>query len=211
LTEPPRGIVRIVHYTKLLLPCICLRYIRRQVVSVFNEMLIVYRRRSALIVKGEPNVSGSDQHTKFAAILFLPSNAPLRNELIGLCSENPLALHRLWKLQKDFSSPQSLKVALEEHERRVGWQLHRIYRARNSLVHSGTKPTYLDSLVLNLDEYYRACLGTLVNRASREEHESDVDQLIAEIGIEYKIYMTSMENLRREPELSRETFIRAVT
>jgi hypothetical protein len=174
-------------------------------------MLIIYRRRFALIVKGEPTVSGNDQHTKFAAILLLPSNASLQNELIGLCSENPLALHRLWKLQKDFSSPQSLKVALEEHERRVGWQLHRIYRARNSLVHSGTKASYLDSLVLNLDEYYRACLGTLVNRASREEHESDVDQLIAEIGIEYKIYMTSMENLRREPELSQETFIRAVT
>jgi hypothetical protein len=208
LTEPPAGVVRIVHYTKLLLPCICLRYIRRQAIAIFNEMLIVYRKRFARIVNSEPNFS--DQHTKFAAILLLSSNSPLRDQLVGLCSENPLALHRLWKLQRDFSSPQPLKVALEEHERRVGWQLHRIYRARNSLVHSGTKPSYLDSLVLNLDEYYRACLGTLVNRASREEDDSDIDQLTAEIGIEYKIYMTSMGNLRREVELSPEIFIRAI-
>lgn len=211
LSEPPRDTVRILHYVKLLVPCICLRYIRRQFVAVFNGMLVNYRKKFTTIVSAVPDVQGTDQHTKFAAILCLPNNEPKRQQLLSICSDNPLARHRLWKLHRDYSSPQAIKAALDGHEKRVAWQLHRIYRARNNLVHAGRRPNYLDSLVLNLDEFYRACLGTLVNRASREQVETDIDQLVAEIGIEYNIYTTYMDSERREEVLSINTFLRAIT
>jgi hypothetical protein len=210
LTEPARGVVRITHYSKLLVPCICLRYIRRQIIAVFNEMLVNYRKRFTEIVSSEPEIDGHDQHTKFAAILLREPNEALRVALINLCNENPLALHRLWKLRRDFSSPRLLKKTLTEHEDRVGWQLHRIYGARNNLVHAGKQPKYLDSLILNLDEFFRACLGTLVNRASRDEQDPNLDQLIAEIGIEYRIQMGYWTTLQKDQELSLPSVIKAV-
>jgi len=103
-----------------------------------------------------------------------------------------------------------MKDALAGHEERVTWQLHRIYRARNNLVHAGRRPSFLDSLVLNLEEYYLACFGTLINRASRQEEEADIDQLIAEIGIKYSIYSRYLGGLRKEQALSKEAFLRAV-
>jgi hypothetical protein len=210
LTEPPPDMARINHYVDLLLPCICLRYVRRQAVAVFDEMMIIYRRRFSLIVSEEKIFPGTDQHTKFAAILLLPDNDDLCKRLLGICSDNPLVRHRLWKLRRDYSTPKAIKESLESHQQRVNWQLRRIYRARNDLVHAGKRPSYLDSIVLNLDEFYRACFGTLVNRANREQEASGIDQLVAEIGIEYKIYLTNMASLRNTNALTTETFRRAV-
>jgi hypothetical protein len=71
LSEPPRNTVRIVHYADLLSPCICLRYIRRQIVAVYNEMLVIYKGRFRRSVAEELSGLETDQHTKFAAILLL--------------------------------------------------------------------------------------------------------------------------------------------
>ncbi len=152
----------------------------------------------------------TDQHTKFAAILFLPDNEDLRMQLLSICSNNPLAQHRLWKLHRDYSSPRAIIDAVKGHMQRVEWQLHRIYRARNNLVHSGRNPSYLDSLVLNLDEYYRSCFGTIVNRANREDAVSGIDQLVAEIGIEYDIYLRYMASQQKERALSGDAFLRII-
>lgn len=210
VSDPPRDTARINHYTKLLLPCICLRYIRRQTVAVYNEMLVSYRKKFTSIIRAETTIGNTDQHTKFAAILFLPNNAALRDQLVEICVNNPLARHRLWKLVRDYSTPKDIKATLDAHEQRVNWQMRRIYRGRNNLVHTGRAPSYLDSLVINLDEYYRASLGTLVNRASRDGDESDIDQLIAEIGIEYKIYLRYFDSKKMQTTLSNEAFLRAI-
>ena len=101
---------------------------------------------------------------------------------------NPLARHRLFKLEKDFASPKGIIAALAGHDDRVRWQLHRIYRARNNLVHSGRQPSYLDSLVVNLDDFFRTSIGTIVNWAAKDSAPTVVDQAVAEIGFEYRMF-----------------------
>ncbi|TWB70803.1 hypothetical protein FBZ87_107187 [Nitrospirillum amazonense] len=208
LSEPERETARIVHYARLLIPCICLKYIRRQTIAVFDEMLVSYRRKFSGIVSGEPFVSGTDQHTKFAAILYLPANANLRQDLCDLCAENPLALHRLWKLHHEYGTPKSVSVHLDAHQKRVEWQLHRIYRARNNLVHAGRVPSFLDSLILNAFEYYRAAVATIVAHARKDESQSDIDQVVSELGVEYKVYMNFANNIRKNNVLSLEDVLR---
>ncbi len=75
-----------------------------------------------------------------------------------------------------------------DHADRVRWQIHRVYRARNQLVHAGRTPSYLESVILNLAEYYRSSIATIVNRAKQEDGKSDIDQIVAEIGIKYGIF-----------------------
>jgi hypothetical protein len=186
LSEPTGSTARIVHYVNVLEPLICLRYVRRQFVAVYESMLVAYRKQFKAITASETVMGEIDQHTRFAAIICLPQNEPLREQLLRLSADNPLALHRLFKLHKDFALPKGVIAALDGHEQRVKWQLHRIYRARNNLVHSGRSPSYLDSLVVNLDEFYRAALGTIVNWAGREKERSQIDQCVAEIGLEFR-------------------------
>lgn len=188
LSEPPRGTPRILHYVHQLVPCICLRHVRRQFVAVFEEMLVSYRSRFTKILRQEPNSDSQDPHTNFAAVICLEENKMLQDELCNLCGDNPLALHRLFKLHRDYGSSDEAASAIIGHQRRVEWQAHRIYRARNQLVHSGRVPSYLESLILNLAEYYRGSVATIVNRARKDAGRSSIDQVVAEIGIEYGIF-----------------------
>src|SRR5262249_20877998 len=140
LSEPPRDVARISHYCRMLIPCASLRHVRRQMVAAYDEMLVSYRRRFSEIVNSEPNDFGNS-HTNFAALLCLEENEPLRKRLMTLCKDNPLALHRMWKLRTDYKEPKSALRAISGHEKRVEWQICRIYRARNFLVHTGRIPT----------------------------------------------------------------------
>jgi hypothetical protein len=140
----------------------------------------------------------------------LSENVQLRSRLMTLCTDNPLALHRLWKLQRDYSTPKGICVAIDDHAKRVEWQLHRIYRARNNLVHAGKRPSFLDSLIVNMDEFFAASLGTIINAASRETGRSDIDDLIAQIGIEFRIYRQFVA-AQKGPTLSPETLLRIVS
>lgn len=215
LSDPMKGSTRIAHYSKLLIPCICLRHIRRQFVAVFEEMLISYRRSFSEILKKEQFASQNDFHTNFAAVLCLSENAHLQEELTRLCSTNPLALHRLWKMQRDYSSCANVLKAMRGHEDRVGWQVSRIYRARNHLVHAGQVPSYLDSLIMNMAEYYRAAIATIVNRSKLERsgedlEPSDIDQIVAEIGVQYKVYKQYFEKLSKETPLQRSDLLELI-
>lgn len=193
LLSEPRDQPRIVHYAGLITPCITLRHTRRQVTYLFDRLLVTYKHKFRKIL--EPLANGSPPITarNFASMMFLPEHAASRQALCEILSENPLALHRVWKLHHDYRDIKSAETTVRDHYNRVSWQLHRIYRARNQLVHSGKMPSYLESVILNLAEYYRSSIATLINRAKTEHYRSDIDQIVAEIGIQYGIVTSKLQ------------------
>lgn len=48
---------------RALLPCVCIRYIRRQLIAVYDEMLINYRRKFIDILHKETEIGASNSHT----------------------------------------------------------------------------------------------------------------------------------------------------
>jgi hypothetical protein len=186
------------------------RHVRRQFVAVFDEMVVFYRRSFLNIVSGEKAAADHDHHTNFAAIMCLEENKSYQKQLCDLCSDNPLALHRLWKLYRDYGPHKNVLDAINGHERRVSWQLFRIYRARNNLVHAGRTPSYLDSLILNLAEYFRGAIAIIVHRANREDSESNLDQIVADIAIEHAIFRRYFEEGKAKKKLAREDLLRLV-
>jgi hypothetical protein len=191
LSEPPNGMPRILHYTKLLTPCICLRYIKLQIIDTYEKLYKHYGRKFYSIVLEEEHKV--DMHLKFSLIILLPENVHLVHKLMKLLENNPLAMHRLWTLNQNYS-PKRLHSNLKAHEKRVEWQIQRIYRARNGLVHAGKVPTYLESIILNAEEYYQHLVTTLVSRAKKEHSCSNIDQLVCDIDIEYLTYREELNN-----------------
>jgi hypothetical protein len=84
------------------------------------------------------------------------------SKLFALCSKNPLLIFRLNQMREKINDPGNLKNAIEAHRRGVGWQLSRIYRARNSLVHRGTLPPRAEILVQHLHTYVSMTLHYLI-------------------------------------------------
>jgi hypothetical protein len=188
LLSEPRDEARIVHYASLIVPCIVSRHTMRQVSAIYEELLIGHRRRFDRLIRAMPNLSNVPRYRAFADLMFLPEHAARRTQLTEALSANPLALHRVWKLQNDYKDLKSASRTIADHADRVRWQIHRIYRARNQLVHAGRMPSYLESVILNLAEYYRSSIATIVRRAKQDHGESDIDQTVAEIGINYNIF-----------------------
>jgi hypothetical protein len=192
LLSEPREDPRIVHYAALVAPCIALRHTRRQVTAIYDELLVSYRRRFKQLVWRTGAPKSLHAAFAFAQMMFLPEHADLRTDLCNLLSDNPLALHRVWKLHHDYNDVKCANSTIKDHFNRVNWQVHRIYRARNQLVHAGRMPSYLESLILNLAEYFRSSVTTIIGLARANDQPSDIDQIVAEIGIRYEIMRTKL-------------------
>ncbi len=188
LLSEPRDQARIVHYASLIAPCITLRHTRRQMFAVYDELLIGYRLKFRQLMRSIPNYKTTLEQHAFAEMLLLPEHKQRRESLLQLLTNNPLALHRVFKIHKDYCDTKCASRTISDHADRVAWQIHRVYRARNQLVHSGRLPSYLESVILNLAEYYRSAIATIVDHAKREDESSDIDQVVAEIGIRYGIF-----------------------
>lgn len=195
ISSPLHGETRITYYIKNLKPLICLRHPRRKVVYVYDQLGEHYGRSFHKIVNEDNILEDADQHTKFAGILFLAANEVLRRKLLSLCAQNPLAMHRLFMLHRDYSSTKKLYSLSVDHAQRIEWQIHRIYRARNQLVHNGKMPRYVESLIINMDEYFRYAIGTIINKSDKIGGRNNIDQMVFEISADYNNKMKSLEKI----------------
>ena len=192
LSEPDDG-PRIVHYADLIVPCIAIRHIRRQLLWIYRQLLIGYRSKFKDLLRSIPDYKELAVEQAFAELMFIPENEDLRTKLLGILTANPLALQRVYKFHHDYKTTKSAGLAISDHFDRVKWQIHRIYRARNQLVHAGRAPSYLESIILNQAEYYQSTITAIVSRAKRERHRADIDQIVAEIGIQHGIYQRTFQ------------------
>ena len=184
LVEPPDGRARIEHFADLIVPCICNRHLHRRSIYIFEQMKIMYGSAFLKIVTKEPDWGVEHEHFKFTRLFMFEKNHSLRQQLCNLARDNPLALHRMYQFYNDVKNPMNIHSSLLSHEKRVRWQIGRIYRVRNSLVHKIDRPGYLDSVVLNMFEYYIRLLACIVRTASKYQGQSDLDQTVSGIFLD---------------------------
>ena len=202
LSEPTRATSRISHYERLLVPCICRGYVRRNIHALFLDLNRIVENELFKILQCEE--LGNNHEEKLAAILVLQGRQNLRIDLLNLCNEYPLALHRIWELNKKLSSPNTLRTFLGNHARLVSWQIHRIYRARNNLVHTGLTLPFLDTLIMNLDEYYRVALDSILEVGGADDKVSSIDQVVSDIGVEFELSLSALGVEDKKGEYSSE-------
>lgn len=95
--------------------------------------------------------------------LTSPNRHPNIMELLRF-ADHPLLRFRIYTTWERFHDPKTLLARLEASRQRLQWQLARIYRARNLLVHEGEEVDFIDPLLDNLQNY----LSMLVQRILHE-------------------------------------------
>jgi hypothetical protein len=126
---------------------------------------------------------GSNAIEKCAALVSLKENEDNLKKAFGMLDKNPLLRYRLYWLYQNSSNPESILHALQRHERRVGWQLERIYRARNMIVHSGENPPKIESLIENIHSYFDAALNVLYSTSFENRYFSELAEMFLHIEI----------------------------
>ena len=76
-----------------------------------------------------------------------------RATFLSTCADFPLLKERIEYYSNTLSTPAQVYTFVEKHAERVRWQIMRIYRNRNLIVHNGNSMPYLGLLIENLHSY----------------------------------------------------------
>ncbi|KAA1258367.1 hypothetical protein LF1_08860 [Rubripirellula obstinata] len=82
-------------------------------------------------------------------------------------ADHPLLRFRLYDTWKIFHDPKQLRSRLETSKQRLEWQVARIYRARNLLVHEGREVPHIVPLLDNLQNYLSMLVQRLIHETKR--------------------------------------------
>lgn len=199
MSEPDAADVRILHFVKHLVPCVAIKYHRRVFAAVHGELHRAHRAELKAILWSDSLSGKGRPYDRFAKVIVDPQHETEKQKLFSMCSDNPIALHRLFRLHKYYGTPKDSLATIKDHSSRVRWQLHRIYRVRNSLVHAGNAPGYLDTLVTNALDYFRSCLTNLTLVAARHAEPADLDLTVSELSLEWSLLIKRLTDHGGKP------------
>ena len=104
---------------------------------------------------------GNDTTEKFVALLILDEYEPQKQSLLHQLDNYPVLQYRLNTYYNKLSSRSEIKKLLVNHRKKIEWQIMRIYRNRNLIVHDGTHFPYIDIIVQNLHFYVDTLIDTI--------------------------------------------------
>lgn len=131
---------------------------------------------------------GSNYLEKLSSLIVLDELKTERHNLYNLLENNPLLKFKIYNYHKKFSKIKSIEELYKRHKKLVEWQIKRMYRARNLIVHAGVVPPYSEILVEHSHTYLDKLLNT-INNLSIEQKINSIEQAIKEIEIlEYSFF-----------------------
>jgi hypothetical protein len=140
--------------------------------------------------------SEMDELLRFTAMIVVPSMKEYRQQLYNACANNPLLCNRIYRIYEDYSDARTIKRNIERLERKIGWHVRRMYRARNEIIHSGsTQLSFIKILVSHLHSYVDTVLGRLQYVITRYDRPYSFDDLVYESSVEHRLHMKLLDDL----------------
>lgn len=118
---------------------------------------------------------------KVCSFVLLPELSSLKDEFLASCDGFPLLRERIEYYARVLATPKHIFDFIEKHSERVRWQIMRIYRNRNLIIHNADSMPYLSLLVENLHAYVDDFLEyAMESLAHSHSLESMCQELFAE-------------------------------
>lgn len=149
-----RSATKVGNVVNRLLPALMLGYLNRIVTNLIFDLLRWDRRRFSKVISKIGTDDGDDLKQKFVSLLTADHLRDLASDLLSQLGTFELLRYRTFEVATILADGPSAYKKVLDHERNVRWQLHRIYRARNQIVHSGESPEYSALLVENAHDYF---------------------------------------------------------
>lgn len=136
-------------------------YLYRQVEQLYKDIKAVIDVELHSVLD---SIQGEEKNElKLSKILAIDSYNKLRDKLISMLDEYPLLQTRMLHLSENiFKDSNTVYNELMRHKKKVQWQIMRIYRNRNMIVHNGKHMPYLNVILGNLHYYLDCLMNTLM-------------------------------------------------
>ncbi len=185
-----RGRSRVGQIVSTMEPVMCRTYIRKLIVDLRDDLT------RCIGVDGlerllESLPGSGDLTTRISALVCLESSAPLRGQLYKSLQDNPLnplLRNRIWYISEKLKNAREVTRTIRSHWQRVSWHILRMFRARNTLVHTAQTPPYLISLVNSLHAYIDLLMDTIAELRTRHPGLQSAEQILYQASLEYRAY-----------------------
>ncbi len=99
----------------------------------------------------------------FANIVLLDTYSTQREDVLSRIKDYPLLKERISLFNELFSRKKDIYIYVAEHMERISWQIMRIYRNRNLIIHNGRSMLYLPLIIENLHSYVDDFLDYMID------------------------------------------------
>lgn len=106
------------------------------------------------------NAGADIRSHKLLAAIVLSKYSDVFDSICNCLENVPLCAYRMQQYKDCFSSCDRIKTFYYNHSKRVSWQIMRIYRSRNIIVHDGSAMPFLGVILQNLHFY----IDTIVDK-----------------------------------------------
>lgn len=173
------------HIVNSLIPFLNIGYLEGLTNNLVKDLLRWNRSATRTAFKA---VDGRKFTDKLVRLIVLPQFSGECAALERTFGDFHLLRDRFQHFREMFATPTSVISALDAHRTRLEWQLRRIYRARNIIVHSGKTPTYTKSLIEHTHDFLDIVLSLLVKVSSHPQAVRSVSQGFKYIELKYNAY-----------------------
>lgn len=187
LLPPPNEPGRIVHIVRSASPLLCRAYPIKLIKYLHDSLRGCLGAKVDNILARVPQ--GKNRLENVAALVSLKGNEALRDEVYALCAPNPLLRFRVFSIFKKLSTAPAIRDTLAAHRHRVEWQIQRIYRSRNLILHAGETLPYLGSLIENVHSYLDRMLDLVRHALETKMYLRSIDSALLEVGLDHAAHM----------------------
>lgn len=186
---------RIIQIINALVPFQTINYIKKLIEQVGSDFWHFDKENSKKILNSVVLTHKEDSFTTLSALIMTSENEEKRKEIYALLDTYPFLRFRLFTLNKTLSSGKEIKKLLENHRQKVEWQIRRIYRVRNLIVHSGKMPSYTNILVENLHNYFDDFLNYIIDNAIAEKRIKTINEAILNCEIDCGTLLKNIDKI----------------
>ena len=166
-------IANIEHIINSTIPFLNLIYYQRLVARFTSDLFNWDKRQTRKVLK---NIDGDTSIIKVAKLVSLKEYELNRLELNSYFKDFHLMSDRFNYLCYIYSSPKNMLEGLDSHSKRIGWQIRRVYRARNLIVHCGITPSYIEVLIENIHDYLDTVMNRIIQLAAESKKITSIEQ-----------------------------------
>jgi hypothetical protein len=187
---------RISYFLTYIVPSVCLSYARENFIEFTRDAMRLHAQPYRDFLNTLP---GDKNYVDKLAAIVVKGSSEQKKELCRVFSDNPLALARLKSLEDNFSSAENFEKKVTAHADRVRWQVHRIYRERNTVMHNGETSPFLEHLLSNTYYYY---VTTFMNIETVSKSFGGLS-VSESLGAIRKLHQSEIEKLKRTRKIEK--------
>lgn len=162
-----------------------------------NELLTILKNSSKFSVK------------PFDLLMILTDKfkGDMIMNLLKITSTNSLSVFKIYQLwDKIFKSPEILYKRLEAHNQHIEWQLKRIYRVRNNIMHMGFYKFDIRHIIEHLHNYLIVAIHNII-RDLKEKPDWTIAESFEHRFLGYNRLLDQLKNHSKDNPVSLQTIL----